>query len=143
VFLLLAATLLQMRSLLADFIQPRAVRYWEVRSLAAWERSALLSEGQDFTDYVTFLRETLPESGKVVLPSSADIGEAGPFTSIAFMQYFLFPRVILNCSEPIEECLLTMTGPASYVLRVGGPQPSVEHKTYVPFRDDRGVYVPK
>jgi len=143
VLLLLAATFLQMRFLFADFIRPRTMRYWEVRSLAAWERSALLSEGQDFLDYVTFLRETIPDSGKVVLPPSSAIGQAGASTSIVFMQYFMFPGLVLNCSDPIEVCLLAMTGPTSYVLRVGGPQPAVGHKTYVPFQDDLGVYVPK
>jgi hypothetical protein len=145
-FLLLVATLLQMRLLLTDFVWPRTQRYWGVHSFTAWERSALLSEGQDFLDFVKFLRDTIPDTGKVVLPPSTFVGEAGAFTYVTFMQYFMIPREVLNCTEPVDECVLGLDGPNSYLVRIGGfpPAESAEvHKVYVPFRADQGVYVPK
>ena len=146
VVILLAATTLQLRRLTGDFIWPRANQYWGLRGYAAWERSALLSEGKDFLEFVSFLRGAVPESGKVVLPPHSDVSEAGPFSFPTFIQYFLFPRQILNCSEPVDECVRLLTGANSYLVRVGSfPSPSVasQHKLYVPFRDDMGLYVPK
>jgi hypothetical protein len=89
---LVVATFLQLRLVFEDFVQPRLGRYWQLRSLAAWERSALLSEGEDFLEFVAFLKENIPETGKVVLPPHASIGEAGPFTNIGFIQYSMIPR---------------------------------------------------
>jgi hypothetical protein len=143
--LLAIAVLFQMRLLLVGYIWPRANAFWSVRTYAAWERSAILSEGKDFFEYVTFLRASIPETGKVVLPPRTSVGNAGAYTYITFMQYFLLPRTVLNCGEPVE-CVRGLTGSASYILRIGDfPPPLVaeEHKDYVPFRDGLGLYVPE
>jgi hypothetical protein len=113
VLLLLAAAVLQLRSLTVDFISPRARLSWELRRNAAWERSALLSEGRDFLEFVTFLREAIPESGKVVLPPYTDVSEVGPFAFPTFIQYFFFPREVLNCGEPVDDCVRALTGAKS------------------------------
>jgi hypothetical protein len=105
-----------------------------------------LSQGRDFFEYVTFLRASIPETGKVVLPPHSSIGDAGAYTDVSFMQYFLFPRAVLNCSEPVAECVRALTGPTSYLLRIRDfPPPLVaaDDKDYVPFRDGLGLYVPK
>jgi len=144
--LLAIAVLFQMRLLLVSYVWPRASGYWTLRAYPAWERSALLSEGRDFLEYVTFLRAMIPESGKIVLPPHTSVGDAGAYTYINFMQYFLLPRTVLNCGEPAAECVRGLTGPTSYILRFEDfPPPLVaaEHKDYVPFRDGLGLYVPK
>ena len=142
----LLVTILQLRLLTATFIVPRAIRGWEARAYSAWERSALLSEGADFLEFVVFLRHVIPETGKVVFPPHSYVGRAGSFTELGFMQYFMFPRSVLNCSEPVEECVRSLTGSSSYVVAVGGFPPAsaaAEVKDYVPFREDKGVYVPR
>jgi hypothetical protein len=143
---LLVCAVVQLRVLTAGFIWPRLGRYWEVRAYPAWQRSALLSEGQPFMDYVTFLRQEVPESGRLVLPPHRFVSEGGPYTYPSFMQYYLFPREILNCGEPVEDCVRGLSGGRSYILRVGSfPPPSIaaETKTYIPFNDMLGVYVPR
>ena len=143
--LIAIAALLQMRQL-AGFTGPRASEYWDLRMYTAWQRSALISEGRDFFEYVTFLRATIPESSKVIIPPHSSVGDAGAYTYITFMQYFLFPRTVLNCSEPVAECVRALTGPTSYLLRIEDfppPLAAAEHKDYVPFRDGLGLYVPK
>jgi hypothetical protein len=132
--------------LAADFIWPRLIRGWQVRGYTAWERSALLSEGEDFLAFASFLREVIPESGKVVLPPGSYVSKAGPFTNIGFVKYFFFPRQILNCGEPVEDCVRSLTGPTSYIVAIGGFPPAEvaeEVKDYVPFQEGKGVYVPR
>lgn len=144
--LLLLVTLMQVRLLTVDFIWPRLIRGWEVRGYTAWERSALLSEGQDFLQFLSFLRDTIPESGKAVLPPRSYVSRAGTFTEIGFLKYFLFPRQVLNCGEPVEDCVRALTGPTSYIVAVGGfpPEEAAEAiKDYIPFQEGKGVYVPR
>jgi hypothetical protein len=146
VLLLLTVALWQLAGLTRSFILPRTIRNWEARGYNAWERSALLSEGQDFLEFVSFLREAIPASGKVVLPPHSFISEAGPFTDLGFMQYFFFPRQILNCAEPVEDCVRSLTGPNSYIVAIGSfppPEAAEEVKNFVPFSDGEGVYVPQ
>jgi len=144
--LLLVGTVYQLGHLANRFIWPRAQQYWSLRSYSAWERSALLSEGDDFLEDVSFLREEIPESAKVVVPPHSFVSKAGPYTFVSFMQYFLFPREVLNCGEDVAVCVRGLTGGTSYILRLGEFPPPLaarEHKEYVPFRDEMGVYVPK
>jgi hypothetical protein len=146
VFLLALAAGYQMWALGTNWVWPRAIVYWSLRSHAAWERSAILSEGEDFFVYVSFLRDKIPESGKVVLPPHTFVGKAGPFTFIDFMQYFLLPRQVLNCGEPAADCARGLTGPNSYLLRIGSfppPEAASQNKDYVPFQDEWGLYVPR
>jgi hypothetical protein len=105
-----------------------------------------LSEGKDFMEFVAFLRQVIPETGKVVFPPHSYIAKAGAFTELGFMQYFMFPRSVLNCAEPVEDCVRGLTGASSYIVAIGGfPPASVaeEVKDFIPFRGDRGVYVPR
>lgn len=144
--IVLVAVLLQLRSLTADFIGPRLRLGWSLRGSSAWERSARLSEGEDFLAFVTFLRTAIPETAKVVFPPHSYISKAGVFTELDFMEYFLFPRQVLNCGEPVDECVRSLTGPGSYIVAVGGFPPAEAAqsvKEYVPFQEGKGVYVPR
>jgi hypothetical protein len=139
-------TLVQVVQLSSDFIGPRMLRYWDLRKATAWQRSALLAEGQDFLEYVAFLRETIPAEAKVVLPPHSAISDWGAYTSVEFMQYFMFPRTVLNCSDPVDACVQRLTGPTSYILGLGKfPPPEVasEIKDYLPFDDTKGLWQPR
>jgi hypothetical protein len=67
------------------------------------------------------------------------------------MKFFLTSREIDDCSgrEPVENCILNLTGPNSFILSVGEFPPddvARQVKEFVPFQPDffyRGVYVPK
>jgi len=139
-------TLLQVIQLSSGFIGPRMIRYWGLRHDSAWQRSALLAVDQDFMAYVAFLRETIPAEAKVILPPHTSVSESGAYTSVDFMQYFLFPRTVLNCSDPVDDCVRGLTGPTSYILGVGRfPPPEVasEVKDYIAFDDAKGLWQPR
>jgi hypothetical protein len=144
--ILVAGTLLQLWGLSTDFVVPRVSHLWPLRGYAAWERSALIGEGEGFLEFIAFLRRAIPVSGKVVLPPHSDVSEVGAFAYPTFIQYFFVPREVLNCSEPVDDCVRRLTGPNSYIVRVGRFPPALaasEHKRYIPFRDEMGVYAPK
>jgi len=72
---------------------------------ARW-RGAKFNQGQRFANYVQFLHQNVPEGGRVVLPR---------FTP--FMQFFLAPREVINCSN--FGCLRDLSREDTYILVVG------------------------
>jgi hypothetical protein len=93
-----------------------------------------------------FLRGRIPESGRVVLPPNSFVGEVGPFAYVTFIQYFMLPREVVNCSEPVAECVRRLTADDLYVVQIGRFPPAdaaFEHKGFVRFDDERGLYVPE
>jgi hypothetical protein len=81
---------------------------------ALW-RGAKFNQGQRFANYVQFLHQNVPEDGRVVLPP-AEIGpRALGFTP--FMQFFLAPREVINCSD--FGCLADLSREDTYILVVG------------------------
>lgn len=106
-------------------------------------RSAILLEGWDFAEYIQFIRETVPEDAKLLF---SPIKPVQPFSNLGLMQYFFMPRELHNCgSNEVEECILRMTGPTSYIITVWNFPPAetaLRVKVFIPFKGDRGVYVP-
>lgn len=93
---------------------------------------------------MNFIRDTVPEDAKVIVPPSRPIQT---LSHVGFVEYFLMPREIHNCGEnEIRECVLRMTGDNSYIL-VGGEFPPNELaeqvKKFLPFKDGMGIYIPK
>jgi hypothetical protein len=141
---LFAAVSIQIASAGPGYIARWSRRVIDSRSLPAWERTALFLIGEDFADYVGFLREQIPEDGRVILPPhfSTDAESYVPM-----MQYFLFPRDIHNCGrDEVEECVQRVRGLNTFILAIEDFPPqdlAIEHKDYIPFADDRGLYVPR
>jgi len=125
-------------------IRPMVARVWPIRNEPALDRSARLSYGPVFAEYVLFLRTMIPEDGTVVIPPpSVDVvlGHMG------FMQYFLFPRRLTNCpeGEAWEDCRIHYGGRLTYLLSVAGFPPRDElglDKIYIPFDERWGIYAP-
>ncbi len=124
----------------------RAVeRAWVVRGAPPLERSAQIAFGDEFADFMSFIRRTVPESAKLVVPSKSQdptFGDAG------LMQYFLRPRAIVDCppGDGLPQCIRSLTGTSTYILAVGDFPPAAEaglRRDLVTFRGDRGVYVPR
>jgi hypothetical protein len=134
----------QLAILVVTQVTPLLGRIWRLRFASALVRSAQLSYGAGFTDYVLFLRRVVPEEALVVVPSL----EADPVLGeMPFMQYFLFPRRLTNCptGAPWSKCLINYGGPQTYIMAVRSfpPRSGLEGlKEYVPFDELRGVYVP-
>jgi hypothetical protein len=81
---------------------------------ALW-RGAKFNQGQRFANYVQFLHQNVPEDGRVVLPLAGVGPRALGFTP--FMQFFLAPREVINCSD--FDCLRNLSREDTYILVVG------------------------
>jgi len=126
-------------------VRPIARSAWAIRDQPAWMRSATLLEGSDFAGYVAFLRQTIPEDARVLLPPRSVYS---PMAHVGLMQYFLFPRDIHNCGvNEVEACILRVRESAgTYVLSLQRFPPrelASQTMRYVAFDDGRGVFVPK
>jgi hypothetical protein len=126
-------------------LAPQVREVWQVRNLPAWERSARLAFGDDFSEYVSFLRSRVPEEATLVIPrQDADY----VFGHVGMMQYFMQPRTIINCAQGaiVEECIRNLGGKDIYILAVGHYPPQEEallRRDYVAFDERRGVYIPR
>ena len=134
---------IQTITLAESYILPTGKRVWSLRAQPSLVRAGILLEGRRFGEYLSFVRETVPEDGRVILPPHSN---GGPFTYITLMQYFLFPRDIHNCgSNEVEECILRVTGENTYILALRNFPPrdiAAQVKRLVPFDEEIGVYAP-
>src|SRR3970040_1596483 len=107
--LLWLALLVQLAVLLRTKIQPLAEKVWEVRHLSAVDRSAEIAFGSEFARYIRFLREAVPEDARVLVPP---FDWEPVFGNIGLMQYFLFPREVVNCPNgaDLSGCVRSMGG---------------------------------
>ena len=142
--LLAIVVVVQSWNLANDYVKRRIKTVWELKDFSAIERSAILSEGMEFAEYMSFLRDTGPENAKVVLPPHQPVQT---LSNIGFAEYFLMPRTILNCGiDEVRECVLRMTGEHSYIVTAWKfpPKDAAESvKKFIPFRNELGVYAPK
>ncbi len=81
------------------------------RSLDAVVRSADVSYGGEFAGYIAFLRSTIPERARVLIP--AHQGQRYDLNDLYLMQYFLFPRDVLVCPA---ECSRLIADPAVFII---------------------------
>ena len=131
--------------LLAVAVRPLAVRVREHRGAAAVDRSARLAFGDEFGDFIRFLGAEVPPEGRVVVPPM-DIDPT--FGDVGLVQYFLFPREIVNCPSGAElpGCIRSLVGTRTFILRVGGfpvAEDVPPSKGYLPFSADWGLYSPR
>ena len=105
-------------------------------------RSANFAQGQRFANYIRFLHENIPEDGRVVLPPEG-IGPKSISTT-PYMQFFLAPRQVINCTEP--DCLENLSTENTYILAVrnfpGQALSSTGGEVHM-FDDQWGVVLPK
>lgn len=142
--LLATGIVIQMGIIIGQQILPLERDIRRMRDMPAWERAARLSFGDEFADYVMYLRTSLPQDAKLVVPPrevSASYGDEG------IMQYLLFPRTITNCprKEEAMACLELFNGRKTYILYVDGfPAQHLAQQTRELwlFNDHLGVFTP-
>ncbi len=140
----LAAVVLVQLALLGWSQRPAVLRVAQYQGLSATERSARIAFGDQFGDFIQFLSAEIPPDGRLVVPPM----DMSPiFGDIGLMQYFLFPRQIVNCppGEDMPACVQSMTGSNTHILRTGKFPPSdavPPAKDYLPFSADWGIYSP-
>jgi hypothetical protein len=117
---------------------------WPIRNLPAWQRSAILVDGEELAGYLGFLRANIPEDARVILPP---LFPQRPVAHVGLMQYYLFPRDIHNCGfGEVEECTLRVVGAHTYIIGLPDFPPvelALRSKRYIPYRDGLGVFAPK
>jgi len=139
--LLLAGVIVQAGIVGVRYALPLAAKIVDLRRRSAVYRAAAIMRGERLAEFVEFLQSTVPSdpSSKVILPPRSLPSD---FTHIGFMQYFLFPRRIDNCHDPVEPCVLNLTGEHTYILAVDGfPPPDTARtlKDYIAFDSEWGV----
>jgi hypothetical protein len=143
VFLFVLAGL-EARVTLRDYVLPWGELIDDIRQEPAWERAGRLSVwvGPSQTDFIAFLRETLPLDASVIVPGKYH----DPWSRYPnLMQYYLYPRNIVACAE---NDLLRCTGMISdkenvYILKsklVTWEIPEVLNATAYLREDGQGVY---
>lgn len=116
---------------------------WKTIGQPAYWRSANFGQNQRFADYIFFLKTNIPEDSLVVLPP----GGIGPRVAshVAYMQYFLEPREVINCTQ--LACLANWAKSDSYIL-VFGPEQftqelnSIKQNRLLTFDEQWGILLP-
>jgi hypothetical protein len=89
-------------------------KVWNNRSLDALSRGADAAYGQGYMEYVRFLRGVIPADALVVNTRTTGLAQ---YDSLSFVQYFLFPRQVVNCpGGEVRDCLQTMATQRVYFL---------------------------
>ncbi len=143
-FLLTLSILIQLGLSFSHIILPLQARLRTVSGSPILERSARLSFGDTFFEYVEFVKMNVPESGRVVLPP---VSIDSTYGNQGIMQFFLFPRSTTNCPDAIlvEECLQTFRGESTYFLYIEGfPAEGAASRSreLLLFDDHQGLYEP-
>lgn len=142
--LFVIVVIVQSWNLANDYVIHKSKAIWGLKGFSAIDRSAIFTEGMEFAEYMSFLRDTVPENAKIVMPPHQPVQ---PLSNAGYVQYFLMPRTIINCgTEEVRECVLRMTGEYSYIVTAWKfpPKDAAESvKKFIPFKDDLGVYAPK
>lgn len=142
---LILGFVIQLAFLFTSTINPQVKAVWEVRKLEPIDRSAHLSFGDTFADYISFLHEYVPPEATLVIPRQDTDYVLG---HVGIMQYYLIPRKIINCGLDaiVEECIRNLGGSNTYILAIDAFPPREEallRREYVAFDDHRGIYIPR
>src|SRR3972149_3044190 len=121
--LLVAAILGQTAFLLRDYVLPWGWRAKQVIDQPRLVRSADMSLGVQATRAIEFVTQVVPEEAVILLPPG---GAPGRFALERSMQYFFFPRRLIECgSVESERCSQALASPEIYILATEGfPAPS-------------------
>ena len=100
--------------LLRDFILPWGWRVKQVWDQPRITRSADMSLGGQSARLIEFVRRVTPEDAVLLLPPE---GEPGRFSLARSMQYFFFPRQLIECGAPeTDPCTRALASPDTYIL---------------------------
>ena len=109
-------------------------------------RGANFTAGVNFANYVSFLIENIPEKATVVIPPTG----VGPMalSRTPYMQFFLAPREVVNCTSLDSQCPADLAASGAYVLvntEAGFPGDQVikQPERLRMFNDTWGVYPPE
>jgi len=142
--LLFIAVVFQVVYIGVTFVTRMPARIRSVADLPALERGARLSFGDNFAEFITFLREAVPDDATLVVPP---MGEDDVYGNSALVAYFLFPRAVLGCNggESFEACAGRFGGDSYYWLSTSNYHPVETQglsREWTPFEGEKGIYAP-
>jgi hypothetical protein len=141
--LLLFVAVWQTVDVAQNFAGRLVAKVWVNRQLDAVSRSADVAYGEDYRRYIEFLRQKIPEDARVVVLRISGFPQ---YESRSFLQYFLFPRRVLICTqEGPAECVLEFQGPDTYFIYRGGlelPVAAAAAIEQVEFVEGEGILAP-
>ncbi len=112
---LLLAALFQAGRTLGGAVGPlRQVRK-AIGKSGVW-RGVNFSSGQNLANYIEFLNDAIPPDAQVLLPPEG-IGPAA-ISRTPYMQFYLAPRSVVNCTEDIENCVKNFAAAGATILVV-------------------------
>jgi hypothetical protein len=100
----------------------------------------------NFAHYIRFLIENIPEDATVVIPP-AGVGP-GALSKTPYMQFFLAPREVINCTSLDSQCAADLAASGAYILvntedGYPGDQVIRQPERLRMFNDTSGVYLPE
>ncbi|HLF81287.1 MAG TPA: hypothetical protein VI410_05915 [Anaerolineales bacterium] len=108
------AILGQTAFLLRDYVLPWGWRAKQVLDQPRLVRSADMSLGVQATRAIQFIDQVVPQEAVILLPPE---GAPGRFALERSMQYFFFPRRLIECgSAESERCSQALASPEVYIL---------------------------
>jgi len=139
------AILIQGWIVATGFVLPLRHRIRTVATLSAFERGARMGFGDDFAEFIAFLREVVPENSTIVVPHMA-VDEV--YGNTALMTFFLLPRTIKQCNndESFEACAQRYNGEDTYILSTPRYQPDEFLKLdrrWIHLNGASGIYAPQ
>ena len=128
IFVIIVASLYQYQFVLCDVLKlakTKAIVNW---SMEAVLRGADATYGAEFTEFVRFLRNELPEVSEVILVPGIENRQVG---DKYFMQYFLFPRHLRVCpTNELADCIHSSMNAQVFLVYTNGA-PSIGLSEYV------------
>jgi hypothetical protein len=133
-------TMILLTSIYPDLVQ----RIWQARTGSAEWRSAAVHFGENYANYIEFVKTHTPIDSLVIIPKEEQVWNFG---NVGLMQYYLYPRRIADCPiELLDDCILKLRGKDVYILAptLSFPPRAIadQVKHYLPFNQDSGLYVP-
>jgi len=140
VLIVTAQLMILFRNNIPDLVQ----KIWRARAGSATWRSASIHLGNDYANYIEFVKANMPEDALVIIPKEDQVWDFG---NVGLMQYHLYPRKIADCPiDKLEACILNLKGANTYILAPTSTFPPRELadqiKQYVPYDQESGLYVP-
>ena len=141
--ILVVAIVVQLTVVLRDNALPDLEKLWVLRGRSTFERSVVFFLDERSLGYLEFANSQIPKDALVVIPKQTD---EPIFGHVGMMQFYLFPRRIVDCPiEAAQECL-GAGRPNTYILApsidfpprelVSGSMRFIEHG------GNRGIFAP-
>lgn len=134
---------MQLTVVVRDIVLPDLEQLWNMRRRSTYDRSVVFFLDELSLSYLEFANSQMPEDAVVVIPKQTN---ESIFGYVGMMQFYLFPRTIVDCPiEAAQECL-GMGRPNTYILAPSIDFPPreliSEGMRFIEHDGDQGLFAP-